>query len=55
MKSHKGTILVVEDDMNQRSIVKTILVKDGFYVEDASTGKKATIHAQASTAACCGR
>ena len=41
MKPHKGTILVVEDDMNQRSIVKTILAKDGFYVEDAGTGKKA--------------
>ncbi len=41
MKSHKGTILVVEDDMNQRFIVKTILSKDGFYVEDAGTGKKA--------------
>src|SRR5271157_132365 len=27
--------------MNQRSIVKTILAKDGFYVEDAGTGKKA--------------
>jgi two-component system, NtrC family, response regulator PilR len=41
VKSHKGTILVVEDDMNQRFIVKTILAKDGFYVEDAGTGKKA--------------
>jgi DNA-binding NtrC family response regulator len=27
--------------MNQRFIVKTILAKDGFYVEDAGTGKKA--------------
>ncbi len=41
MQSPKGTILVVEDDANQRGIVKTILVKDGFYVEDVSTGKKA--------------
>ncbi len=41
MQSHKGTVLVVEDDANQRSIVTTILAKDGFYVEDAGTGKKA--------------
>jgi DNA-binding NtrC family response regulator len=40
VKSHRGTILVVEDDTNQRFIVKTILAKDGFYVEDAGTGKK---------------
>ncbi|MGA3174599.1 MAG: sigma-54 dependent transcriptional regulator [Syntrophorhabdales bacterium] len=41
MKSLKGTVLVVEDDANQRGIVKTILVKDGFYVEDVEKGKKA--------------
>ncbi len=41
MQSHKGTVLVVEDDANQRGIVTTILAKDGFYVEDAGTGKKA--------------
>ena len=42
MQQHlKGTILVVEDDALQRDIVKTILAKDGFYVEDAGTGKKA--------------
>ncbi|MGD0228800.1 MAG: sigma-54 dependent transcriptional regulator [Syntrophorhabdales bacterium] len=41
MRSHKGTVLVVEDDMNQRGIVKTILAKDGFYVEGVGTGKKA--------------
>ena len=38
---YKGTVLVVEDDANQRSIIKTILTKDGFYVEDADCGKKA--------------
>ena len=41
MKDSRGTILVVEDDRNQREIVKTILVKEGFYVEDAETGKRA--------------
>src|SRR5208337_2064217 len=41
MRAHKGTVLVVEDDANQRGIVTTILAKDGFYVEDAGTGKKA--------------
>ncbi len=41
MKSHKGTILVVEDDTHQRGIVKTILAKDGFYVEDVGMGKEA--------------
>jgi DNA-binding NtrC family response regulator len=41
VKSHKGTILVVEDDANQRFILKTILAKDGYYVEDAGTGRKA--------------
>ncbi len=41
MKSHKGTILVVEDDTHQRGIVKTILAKDGFYVEDVGVGKEA--------------
>jgi DNA-binding response OmpR family regulator len=37
----KGTILVVEDDRNQRGIIKTILSKEGFYVEAADCGKKA--------------
>jgi DNA-binding NtrC family response regulator len=41
MRPHKGTILVVEDDPNQRGIVKTILTKDGFYVEGVGTGRKA--------------
>lgn len=36
-----GNILLVEDDKNQREIIKTILAKEGFYVEDAGTGKKA--------------
>ena len=38
---NRGTILVVEDDRNQREIVKTILSKEGFYVEAADCGKKA--------------
>ena len=38
---HKGTILVVEDDRNQREIVKMILSKEGFYVEAADCGRKA--------------
>jgi DNA-binding NtrC family response regulator len=41
MRSLKGTILVVEDDVLQRGIVKTILAKDGFYVEDVGTGREA--------------
>ena len=41
MKLNRGTILVVEDDVNQRNIIKTILSKEGFYVEDADCGKKA--------------
>jgi DNA-binding NtrC family response regulator len=41
MESVKGSVLVVEDDVNQRGIVKTILKKGGFYVEDVGTGKKA--------------
>jgi DNA-binding NtrC family response regulator len=41
MKSPKGSILVVEDDKNQRTIIKTILVKEGYCVEDVGTGKKA--------------
>jgi two-component system, NtrC family, response regulator PilR len=41
MDALKGSVLVVEDDPNQRGIVKTILVKGGFYVEDVGTGKKA--------------
>lgn len=38
---YKGTVLVVEDDANQRNIIKTILTKDGFYVEDADCGNRA--------------
>ncbi|MBP8625137.1 MAG: sigma-54-dependent Fis family transcriptional regulator [Syntrophorhabdales bacterium] len=41
MMNNSGNILLVEDDNNQREIIKTILTKEGFYVEDASTGKKA--------------
>ena len=41
MRTDKGTILVVEDDPHQRSIIKTILTKEGYYVEDVDTGKKA--------------
>jgi DNA-binding NtrC family response regulator len=41
MKHDKGCILVVEDDRNQREIIKIILRKEGFYVEDADCGKKA--------------
>lgn len=41
MKSLKGSILVVEDDKNQRTIIKTILTKEGYSVEDVGTGKKA--------------
>lgn len=41
MKYDKGSIFVVEDDKNQREIIKTILAKEGFYVEDAETGKRA--------------
>ncbi len=41
MRHDKGSILVVEDDRYQREIIKTILAKEGFYVETADTGKKA--------------
>jgi DNA-binding NtrC family response regulator len=41
MSCNKGTILVVEDDKHQRDIIKTILLKEGFYVEDVGTGKQA--------------
>jgi len=41
MKADTGTVLIVEDDRNQREIVKTILVKEGYYVEDVDTGAKA--------------
>ncbi len=37
----KGTVLVVEDDRNQREIVTMILSKEGFYVEAADCGRKA--------------
>lgn len=41
MKHDRGSVFVVEDDRNQREIIKTILTKEGFYVETAGTGKKA--------------
>jgi DNA-binding NtrC family response regulator len=41
VKVSKGNILVVEDDKNQRGIIRTILKKEGFYVEDVGTGKAA--------------
>lgn len=41
MKHEKGSILVVEDDRNQREIVRTILTKEGFYVEAVECGKAA--------------
>ncbi len=41
MKHDARTVLVVEDDHNQRDIIKTILVKEGYYVEDVGTGGKA--------------
>ena len=40
-KHDKGLILVVEDDQYQREIIKTILTKEGYYIEDADCGKKA--------------
>jgi len=41
MINSSGNILLVEDDNNQRDIIRTILEKEGYYVEDADTGKKA--------------
>jgi len=41
MKHDARTVLVVEDDRNQREIIKTILAKEGYYVEDVGTGGKA--------------
>ena len=41
MKHDARTVLVVEDDRNQRDIIKTILVKEGYYVDDVGTGGKA--------------
>jgi DNA-binding NtrC family response regulator len=41
MKHDKGNILVVEDDNNQRGIIKTILMKEGFFVEDVDLGRRA--------------
>src|SRR5512137_2203604 len=41
MRHDKGSIFVVEDDRYQREIIKTILAKEGFYVETADMGKKA--------------
>jgi DNA-binding NtrC family response regulator len=38
VKNSKGSVLVVEDDKHQRGIVKTILAKEGFYIEDVATG-----------------
>jgi DNA-binding NtrC family response regulator len=39
VKNNKGKILLVEDDKNQRGIIKSILTKEGFFVEDAGTGR----------------
>ena len=39
MKNSKGKVLLVEDDRNQRGIIKSILTKEGFFVEDAATGR----------------
>ena len=41
MKHDRGSILVVEDDNNQRGIIRTILTKEGFYIEDVECGKRA--------------
>jgi DNA-binding NtrC family response regulator len=41
MKHEKGTVLVVEDDANQRTIIKTILAGEGFYVDDVGSVKQA--------------
>lgn len=41
MINSSGNILLVEDDNNQRDIIRTILEKEGYYIEDADTGKKA--------------
>jgi DNA-binding NtrC family response regulator len=41
MKREKGTVLVVEDDTNQRAIIRTILSGEGFYVEDVASVRKA--------------
>ncbi len=41
MTYNSGSILLVEDDNNQREIIKTILTKEGFFVEDTDSGKKA--------------
>jgi DNA-binding NtrC family response regulator len=41
MKRDQGSILVVEDDSNQRNILKTILTGEGFYVEAADCGLRA--------------
>jgi len=41
MRHDKGSVFVVEDDRHQREIIRTILVKEGFYVETADTGKRA--------------
>jgi DNA-binding NtrC family response regulator len=39
VKNSKAKILLVEDDKNQRGIIKSILTKEGFFVEDAGTGR----------------
>jgi len=41
MKHNKGNILIVEDEENQRKIIKTILDREGFYVEEAESGTQA--------------
>ena len=49
MKFNTGTILLVEDDNHQRGIIKTILTKEGFFVEDVDCGKKAIEQIKASS------
>jgi len=41
MKANTGKILLVEDDNNQRQIIKTILSNEGYYVEDVGDAKRA--------------
>ncbi len=41
MRHNKGSVLVVEDEANQRKIIKTILDREGFYVEEVDCGVKA--------------
>jgi len=41
VKGNKGKILLVEDDKNQRGIIRSILTKEGLFVEDVGGGKAA--------------